>query len=141
MNHQKYQRKLMMTENKKNQEFKIRKIKRNIERSCDNAIKYFELFVVFFVAGLLLWHGMHAFFSAGIDSWKADPELNNFRYMWNILMYVIPYTLWAFAGGFLIVYVRNPLNELINGGIRIFRLKRRMRRENKLREGGNNASH
>ncbi len=51
----------MMTENKKNQEFKIRKIKRNIERSCDNAIKYFELFVVFFVAGLLLWHGMHAF--------------------------------------------------------------------------------
>ncbi|HFS6115066.1 TPA: conjugal transfer protein TrbF, partial [Escherichia coli] len=49
-----------MTENKKNQEFKIRKIKRNIERSCDNAIKYFELFVVFFVAGLLLWHGMHA---------------------------------------------------------------------------------
>ncbi|PCO34681.1 hypothetical protein CQA09_28495 [Klebsiella pneumoniae] len=39
------------------------------------------------------------------------------------------------------VYVRNPLNELINGGIRIFRLKRRMRRENKLREGGNNASH
>ena len=131
----------MMTENKKNQEFKIRKIKRNIERSCDDAIKYFELFVVFFVAGLLLWHGMHAFFSAGIDSWKADPELNNLIYMWNILMYVIPYTLWAFAGGFLIVYVRNPLNELINGGIRIFRLKRRMRRENKLREGGNNASH
>ena len=130
-----------MKENKKNQGFKIRKIKRDIERSCDNAIKYFELFVVFFIAGLLLWHGMHAIFSAGIDSWKADPELNNFRYMWNILMYVIPYTLWAFAGGFLIVYVRDPLNELINGGIRIFRLKRRMRRENKLREGGNNASH
>ena len=131
----------MMTENKKNQEFKIRKIKRNIERSCDNAIKYFELFVVFFVAGLLLWHGMHAFFSAGIDSWKADPELNNFRYMWNILMYVIPYTLWAFAGGFLIVYVRNPLNELINGGIRILRLKRRMRRDNSFREGNNDAAH
>ena len=131
----------MMTENKKNQEFKIRKIKRNIERSCDNAIKYFELFVVFFVAGLIVRNVMHDFFSAGIDSWKADPELNNFRYMWNILMYVIPYTLWAFAGGFLIVYVRNPLNELINGGIRIFRLKRRMRREKKLREGGNNASH
>ncbi|MCN7262748.1 F-type conjugal transfer protein TrbF [Escherichia coli] len=130
-----------MTENKKNQEFKIRKIKRNIERSCDNAIKYFELFVVFFVAGLIVRNVMHDFFSAGIDSWKADPELNNFRYMWNILMYVIPYTLWAFAGGFLIVYVRNPLNELINGGIRIFRLKRRMRRENSFREGNNDASH
>ena len=130
-----------MTKNKKNQEFKIRKIRRNIEYSFRGSDRYFDLFIVFLVAGLLLWHGMHAFFSAGIDSWKADPELNNFRYMWNILMYVIPYTLWAFAGGFLIVYVRNPLNELINGGIRIFRLKRRMRRENKLREGGNNASH
>ncbi|EEV6567282.1 conjugal transfer protein TrbF, partial [Escherichia coli] len=33
------------------------------------------------------------------------------------------------------------LNELINGGIRIFRLKRRMRRENSFREGNNDASH
>ncbi|HHZ8492321.1 TPA: F-type conjugal transfer protein TrbF, partial [Escherichia coli] len=42
---------------------------------------------------------------------------------------------------FLIVYVRNPLNELINGGVRIFLLKRRMRRENELREGKNDATH
>ena len=131
----------MMTENKKNQEFKIRKIKRNIERSCDNAIKYFELFVVFFVAGLLLWHGMHAFFSAGIDSWKADQELNNLIYMWNILMYAIPYTLYALAAGFLVTSFLSPMYELIFGNIMIFLLKRRMRRENKLREGGNNASH
>lgn len=131
----------MMTENKKNQEFKIRKIKRNIERSCDNAIKYFELFVVFFVAGLLLWHGMHAFFSAGIDSWKADPELNNLIYMWNILMYAIPYTLYALAAGFLVTYFLSPMYELIFGNIMIFLLKRRMRRENTLREGSNNASH
>ena len=131
----------MMTENKKNQEFKIRKIKRNIERSCDNAIKYFELFVVFFVAGLLLWHGMHAFFSACIDSWKADPELNNLIYMWNILMYAIPYTLYALAAGFLVTSFLSPMYELIFGNIMIFLLKRRMRRENKLREGGNNASH
>ncbi|MCV5349620.1 conjugal transfer protein TrbF, partial [Escherichia coli] len=81
-------------ENKKNQEFKIRKIKRDIERSCDNAIKYFWLFVVFFAAGLIVRNVMHDFFSAGIDSWKADPELNNFRYMWNTLMYVIPIMLY-----------------------------------------------
>ncbi|MBX8956522.1 F-type conjugal transfer protein TrbF [Escherichia coli] len=116
MNCQKYQRILIMKENKKNQEFKIRKIKRDTDRSCNNAIKHFWLFVAFFVAGLLLWHGMHAIFSAAIDSWKADPELNNLRYMWNILMYVIPYTLWTLAGGFFTVYVVNPLNELINGG-------------------------
>lgn len=52
----------MMTENKKNQEFKIRKIKRGIERSCDNAKKYFWLFVVFFVAGLIVRNVMHDFF-------------------------------------------------------------------------------
>ncbi len=84
---------------------------------------------------------MHSIFDACIDSWKADPELNTFRYMWNILMHVLPYTLLAFAVGFLRVYVSHLLNELLNGGIRIFRLKRRMRRENKLREGDNNASH
>ena len=130
-----------MKENQKNQEFKIRKIKRDIERSCDNAIKHFELFVVFFIAGLLLWHGMHAVFSAGIDSWKADPELNNFRYMWNILMYAIPYTLYALAAGFLVTFFLSPMYELIFGNIMIFLLKRRMRRENTLREGSNNASH
>lgn len=130
-----------MKENQKNQEFKIRKIKRDIERSCDNAIKYFELFVVFLIAGLLLWHGMHAIFSAGIDSWKADPELNNFRYMWNILMYAIPYTLYALAAGFLVTFFLSPMYELIFGNIMIFLLKRRMRRENTLREGSNNASH
>ncbi|WP_252393146.1 F-type conjugal transfer protein TrbF [Escherichia coli] len=130
-----------MKENKKKQEFQIRKIKRDIERSCNNAIKYFELFVVSFIAGLLLWHGMHAIFSAGIDSWKADPELNNFRYMWNILMYAIPYTLYALAAGFLVTFFLSPMYELIFGNIMIFLLKRRMRRENKLREGENDATH
>ncbi|MGR9888907.1 F-type conjugal transfer protein TrbF [Escherichia coli] len=130
-----------MKENKKNQEFKIRKIKRDIERSCDNVEKYFWLFVVFFVAGLLLWHGMHAIFSACIDSWKAVPELNNSIYMWNILMYAILYTLYALAVGFLVTFFLSPMYELIYGNIGIFLLKRRMRRENTLREGSNNASH
>ncbi|WP_249819297.1 F-type conjugal transfer protein TrbF [Escherichia coli] len=130
-----------MTENKNNQEFKIRKIKRDVEYSCDNAEKYFWLFVVFFVAGLLLWHGMHAIFSPGIDSWKADPELNNFRYMWNILMYAIPYTLYALAAGFLVTYFLSLMYELIFGNMMISLLKRRMRRENKLREGRNDATH
>ncbi len=92
-------------------------------------------------SGLLLWHGMHAFFSAGIDSWKADPELNNLIYMWNILMYAIPYTLYALAAGFLVTSFLSPMYELIFGNIMIFLLKRRMRRENTLREGSNNASH
>ena len=130
-----------MRENKSNPELKIRSTERDYKYISRITDRYAGLSLVFLTAGIVLWTAMNVIFDACIDSWKADPELNNFRYMWNILMYVIPYTLWAFAGGFLIVYVRNPLNELINGGIRIFRLKRRMRRENKLREGGNNASH
>lgn len=102
-----------MKENKKNQKFKIRKIKRDIGRNCDNAIKHFGLFVVFFIAGLLLCHGMHAISSACIDSWKADPELNNSIYMWNILMYAIPYTLYALAAGFLVTFFSVP-NVRIN---------------------------
>ncbi|EGL1541026.1 F-type conjugal transfer protein TrbF [Escherichia coli] len=113
MNHQKYQRILIMKENKKNQEFKIRKIKRDIERGCDNAIKHFWLFVVFFVAGLLLWTVMNVIFDACIDSWKADPELNNVRDMWNILMYAIPCTLLALAAGFLVTFFSVP-NVRIN---------------------------
>ncbi|HID6778908.1 TPA: F-type conjugal transfer protein TrbF [Escherichia coli] len=102
-----------MKENKKNQEFKIRKIKRDIERGCDNAIKHFWLFVVFFVAGLLLWTVMNVIFDACIDSWKADPELNNVRDMWNILMYAIPCTLLALAAGFLVTFFSVP-NVRIN---------------------------
>lgn len=131
----------MMKEKINDTELEIKQIEREIERGCDNAKKYFWLFVVFFVAGLLLWHGMHAFFSAGIDSWKADPELNNLIYMWNILMYAIPYTLYALAAGFLVTSFLSPMYELIFGNIMIFLLKRRMRRENTLREGSNNASH
>lgn len=131
----------MMTENKKNQEFKIRKIKWGIELSCDNAKKYFWLFVVFFVAGLIVRNVMHDFFSAGIDSWKPDPELNNFRYMWNILMYAIPYTLYALAAGFLVTYFLFLMHELIFGNIMISLLKCRMCRENSFREGNNDASH
>lgn len=131
----------MMKEKINDTEPGIKQIEREIERGCDNAKKYFWLFVVFFAAGLIVRNVMHDFFSAGIDSWKADPELNNLIYMWNILMYAIPYTLYALAAGFLVTSFLSPMYELIFGNIMIFLLKRRMRRENTLREGSNNASH
>lgn len=124
-----------------NPELKIRKIKRDYDYERRGSEIYFDLFWVFLAAGVFLWTIMHSIFNACIDSWIADSELNNFRYMWNVLMKVIPYTLWALAGGFLTVYVVNPLNKLINGVIGRFLLKRRMRRENKLREGKNDATH
>ncbi|ENE89917.1 putative trbF protein [Escherichia coli P0304777.4] len=56
-------------------------------------------------------------------------------------MKVIPFTLWALAAGFLVAFFLSPLCEIIFGGVRIFLLKRRMRRENSFREGNNDASH
>ena len=130
-----------MRENKSNPELKFRSTERDYKYISRITGRYAGLSLVFLTAGIVLWIVMNIIFDACIDSWKADPELNDSSYMWNILIYVIPYTLWAFAGGFLIVYVRNPLNELIFGNIMIFQLKRRMRRENSFREGNHDVSH
>ncbi|HBC5309142.1 TPA: F-type conjugal transfer protein TrbF [Escherichia coli] len=141
MNHRKYQRKLIMKEKRNDAELKNRKTKRDYDYERRVSDIYFDLFFVFVAAGTFLWVIMHSIFDACIDSWKADPELNNLIYMWNILMYAIPYTLYALAAGFLVTSFLSPMYELIFGNIMIFLLKRRMRRENTLREGSNNASH
>ena len=130
-----------MKEKRNDAELKNRKTKRNYDYERRVSDIYFDLFFVFVAAGTFLWVIMHSIFDAGIDSWKADPELNNFRYMWNTLMYVIPIMLYALAAGFLSAASLSPLCEIIFGGVRIFLLKRRMRRENELREGKNDATH
>nr|UMW91348.1 Replication protein [Escherichia coli] len=119
----------MMKEKINDTEPGIKQIEREIERGCDNAKKYFWLFVVFFAAGLIVRNVMHDFFSAGIDSWKADPELNNFRYMWNTLMYVIPITLGmdeliAKAWRFVRERFRSYQTELKSRGIKRARARR-----------------
>ncbi|EGY0366364.1 F-type conjugal transfer protein TrbF [Escherichia coli] len=130
-----------MTANKKNQEFKIRKIRRNIEYSFRDSDRYFDLFIVFLVAGIVLWAVMHVIFDVCIDSWMADPKLLNFQYMWNVLMKVIPFTLWALASGFFVAGYLLPLCALPVRNIMIFLLKRRMRRENNVREDNNDAAY
>ena len=130
-----------MKEKRNDAELKNRKTKRDYDYERRVSDIYFDLFFVFVAAGTFLWVIMHSIFDACIDSWKADPELNNSSYMWNILIYAIPYALYALAAGFLVTFFLSPMCELIFGNIMIFLLKRRMRRENTLREGSNNASH
>ena len=130
-----------MKEKRNDAELKNRKTKRDYDYERRVSDIYFDLFFVFVAAGTFLWVIMHSIFDACIDSWKADPELNNSSYMWNILIYAIPYALYALAAGFLVTFFLFPMYELIYGNIGIFLLKRRMRRENTLREGSNNASH
>ncbi len=130
-----------MKENKNNPELKIRSTERDYKYISRITDRYAALFLVFMTAGIVLWTVMNVIFDACIDSWKADPELNNLRYMWNILMYAIPCTLWALASGFFVAGYLLPLCALSGRNIMIFLLKRRMRRENKLREGKNDATH
>ena len=130
-----------MRENKSNPELKFRSTERDYKYISRITGRYAGLSLVFLTAGIVLWVVMDIIFDACIDSWKADPELNDSSYMWNILIYVIPYALYALAAGFLVTFFLFPMYELIYGNIGIFLLKRRMRRENTLREGSNNASH
>ena len=102
-----------MKEKRNDAELKNRKTKRNYDYERRVSDIYFDLFFVFVAAGTFLWVIMHSIFDACIDSWKADPELNNSSYMWNILIYAIPYTLYALAAGFLVTFFSVP-NVRIN---------------------------
>lgn len=87
-----------MRENKNNPELKIRSTERDYKYISRITDRYAGLSLVFLTAGIVLWTVMNIIFDACIDSWKADPELNNSIYMWNILMYAIPYNrLWGWA--------------------------------------------
>ncbi|KYW79784.1 conjugal transfer protein TrbF [Escherichia coli] len=97
-----------MRENKNNPELKIRSTERDYKYISRITDRYAGLSLVFLTAGIVLWTVMNVIFDACIDSWKADPELNNSIYMWNILMYAIPYTLYALAVGFLVTFFSVP---------------------------------
>ncbi|EFH0412217.1 F-type conjugal transfer protein TrbF [Escherichia coli] len=113
MNYRKYQRELIMRENKNNPELKIRSTERDYKYISRITDRYAGLPLVFLTAGIVLWTAMNIIFDACIDSWKMDQELNNSIYMWNILIYVIPYALYALAVGFLVTFFSVP-NVRIN---------------------------
>ncbi|WP_244600824.1 F-type conjugal transfer protein TrbF [Escherichia coli] len=102
-----------MRENKNNPELKIRSTERDYKYISRITDRYAGLSLVFLTAGIVLWIVMNIIFDACIDSWKTDPELNNSIYMWNILIYAIPYTLYALAAGFLVTFFSVP-NVRIN---------------------------
>lgn len=102
-----------MRENKNNPELKIRSTERDYKYISRITDRYAGLSLVFLTAGIVLWTVMNIIFDACIDSWKVDPELNNSIYMWNILIYAIPYTLYALAAGFLVTFFSVP-NVRIN---------------------------
>lgn len=102
-----------MRENKSNPELKIRSTERDYKYISRITGRYAGLSLVFLTAGIVLWIVMDIIFDACIDSWKADPKLNNSSCMWNILIYAIPDTLYVLAAGFLVTFFSVP-NVRIN---------------------------
>ncbi|MEL8223378.1 F-type conjugal transfer protein TrbF [Escherichia coli] len=105
MNHRKYQRELIMRENKSNPELKFRSTERDYKYISRITGRYAGLSLVFLTAGIVLWIVMDIIFDACIDSWKADPELNNSSYMWNILISALTDSVYWFIPGGLVTFV------------------------------------
>ena len=74
-----------MRENKNNPEFKIRSTERDYKYISRITDRYAGLPLVFLTAGIVLWIVMNIIFDACVDSWKADPELNNSIYMLSLI--------------------------------------------------------
>lgn len=74
---------------------------------------YLELFIVFLVAGALLFWVMTTMFSLCVDDWKASGDLR-IKDLWNILMYVIHYALVAVGLGFLVVALSFSLLNFVS---------------------------
>ncbi|WP_336185879.1 F-type conjugal transfer protein TrbF [Klebsiella grimontii] len=87
---------------------------------------YLELFMVFLVAGALLFWIMTAMFSLCVEDWKASGDLR-VKDLWNILIYVIPYALVAVSVGFLVVAMSLSLLNFVSYYLNIIFIQRKDR--------------
>ena len=101
---------------------------------------YLELFIVFLVAGALLFWVMTAMFSLCVEDWKASGDLR-VKDLWNILMYVIPYALVAVSVGFLVVAMSLSTLNFISIYLTIIFIQRKDRIKNSgVSHGGPDAN-
>lgn len=101
---------------------------------------YLELFMVFLVAGALLFWVMTAMFSLCVDDWKASGDLR-VKDLWNILMYVIPYALVAVSVGFLVVAVSLSTLNFVSVYLTIIFIQRKGRvKKTSVSDGGPDAN-
>lgn len=87
---------------------------------------YLELFIVFLVAGALMFWVMTAMFSLCVEDWKASGDLR-VKDLWNILMYAIPYALVAIGLGFLVAALSLSLLNFVSYYLNIIFIQRKDR--------------
>lgn len=101
---------------------------------------YLELFMVFLVAGALLYWVMSAMFSLCVEDWIASGDLR-VKDLWNILMYVIPYALVAVGLGFLVAALSLSFLNFARCYLTIIFLQRKdCARNNAVSNGGPDAN-
>ena len=114
-------RKTVLTTKEKTEQLKSEFIRRDRRPGI-----YLELFMVFLVTGALLFWVMTAMFSLCVEDWKASGDLR-VKDLWNILMYVIPYTLVAVSVGFLVVAMSLSLLNFVSYYLNIIFIQRKDR--------------
>ncbi|EQC0102866.1 F-type conjugal transfer protein TrbF [Klebsiella michiganensis] len=128
-------RKTVLTTKEKTEQLKSEFIRRDRRPGI-----YLELFMVFLVAGALLFWVMTAMFSLCVDDWKASGDLR-VKDLWNILMYVIPYALVAVGLGFLVVAMSLSIFNFVSCYLNIILIQRKDRaRNNAVSNGGPDAN-
>lgn len=125
-----------MTE-KKTIEQKIKQINDDMARKSKKAERYVHYGLVALIAGGVMHYGMHLIFDLSVEDWLKDTKAQFLRELWNVLMYVIPWTFWAIGAGFWGTCLLVDLGTILGGYTKIFLLKRRVHREGEKR----NVSH
>lgn len=104
---------------------------------------YFEFFLVFLTAGVLLFSVMTFIFDICVADWKAHGDLR-LKDLWNILMYAIPYTLIAVSAGFVITGMALTFYYSFFCRVDIYLIRRGLRRkthkDNLHKSGGQDAN-
>lgn len=110
---------------------KIKQITSDMNKRYKKTNVYIDYGLVTLVAGGLLYYSMHLIFDVWIDDWIKEPAAQFHRQMWNVLMYAIPWTLWAIGAGFWATYVLAVAAVFSTGAIKIRLLKYCLSRESK----------
>ncbi|ECV2306889.1 hypothetical protein H7D82_000852 [Salmonella enterica] len=119
---------------------KIKQIKTEEIRIKKMTIKLYLFFLVFMIAAIIFWEITHGVFNIWIDDWMKDPESHRIKDMWNVLMYIIPYSFLSLACGCGLAALVVDAVVGLSSGLRIFWCKRRQYSAVQSVRGGDDAT-
>ncbi|EAA0562716.1 hypothetical protein DKG82_23065 [Salmonella enterica subsp. enterica serovar Lexington] len=119
---------------------KIKKIKTEEIRIKKMTIKLYLFFLVFMTTAIIMWEITHGVFNIWADDWMKDPESRRVKDMWNVLMYILPYTFLSLACGCGLAAIVVDAMAVLSAGLRILWFKRRQYSAVQSVQGGDDAT-